>query len=306
MRPIPLLPSGSVHGAGVDLHGRRRRLVEPALALVTYTGLALFLFADTWRDPMHRVVGVGGDVGLFLWYLHWVPFALGSGHSPLTSTYLLYPHGFNLMWNTSVVSPALLASPITVAFGAAAAYNVLLTSSFALSSWFGFYAFRRYATGAIAAGVGGLLYGFSPYMTSQGFSHLNLTIAVFPPIALLCLDEILVRQGPRATAFAGALGVAAALQLLASEEILASAVIVALLGVLLLALLNPREVVRRHLRRALRPLAISALVFLVLAAYPLFVQFFGPQRVHGLLQPRNVYVTDLYSLVVPSDRQHGP
>ena len=53
MRPIPLLPSGSVHGAGVDLHGRRRRVVEPALALLTYTGLALFLFADSWRDPAY-------------------------------------------------------------------------------------------------------------------------------------------------------------------------------------------------------------------------------------------------------------
>ncbi len=273
-------------------------------ALAIYGGLALFLFENTWRDPTHRVVGVGGDVGVYLWYLRWVPFALGGGHTPLLSSYLLYPHGINLMWNTSVLSPALLAAPITMAVGAAAAYNVLLTASFALSSWFAFLAFRRYASSAVAAGIGGLIYGFSPYMISQGFSHLNLTVAVFPPLALLCLDEMFIRQGPRTTVFAALLGAVAAFQLLASEEILASAVIVASFGVVLLALLNPRQIVREHLRHALRPLAYSLVAFLVLASYPLFVQFFGPHRVHGLLQPRNVYVTDLYSLVVPSDRQH--
>jgi hypothetical protein len=45
-------------------------------------------------------------------------------------------------------------------------------------------------------------------------------------------------------------------------------------------------------------------VFVVLAAYPLAFQFFGPQRVSGSLQPPDVYVSDLLAFVVPGPFIH--
>jgi hypothetical protein len=44
-------------------------------------------------------------------------------------------------------------------------------------------------------------------------------------------------------------------------------------------------------------MAAAVVSFLVLAAYPLKVLFFGPQRVSGVVQPQNVYVADLLSFV---------
>jgi hypothetical protein len=127
-----------------------------------------------------------------------------------------------------------------------------------------------------------------------------VTLIVFPPLALLLLHEILVRQRRSPLLAGGLLGVAAAVQFLTGEEILAYTALVAGLGVALLALLHPAEVAAR-VPRAAAGLAVALGCFLVLAAYPLWFQFFGPQRVSGILQPPNVYVNDLLSFVVPPD-----
>ena len=41
--------------------------------------------------------------------------------------------------------------------------------------------------------LAGLLYGFSPYMVAQSTRHPHVTLAIFPPLALMLLNEILVR-----------------------------------------------------------------------------------------------------------------
>ena len=60
-----------------------------------------------------------------------------------------------------------------------------------------FFVLRRYTTWIPAAFIGGLLYGFSPYMVGQGEGHIFLMLAPVPPVMFLLLDEILVRQSAR-------------------------------------------------------------------------------------------------------------
>ena len=171
-----------------------RRLVSFSVAvLAAYLALAAAAFWTAWRAPTGRWVGYGFDPILFIWSLRWLPFALAHGHDPFTSNYLNYPDGFNLMWNTSILFPAFVLSPITLLFGTVFSYNVLSTVALALSGWCAYFAFRRYARREAAA-VGGLLYGFSSFMFGQAFNHPHLTIAPFPPLVLLLLDELLVRQ----------------------------------------------------------------------------------------------------------------
>lgn len=210
------------------------------------------------------------------------------------------PGGVNLMWNTAAVAPAIVLWPVTAAFGAIASYNVLVTAAVALSAWSAFLAARRFVAGELAAALAGLLYGFSPYMIAQSLRHPHVLLAVFPPLVLILLHEILVRQRWSPPAAGGLLGVAAAVQFLTGEEILAYTALVAWLGVVLLAALHPSEVAPRA-PRALAGLAVALGCFAVLAAYPLWFQFFGPQRVSGVLQPPGVYVNDLLGFVVPSD-----
>jgi dolichyl-phosphate-mannose-protein mannosyltransferase len=279
-----------------------RRLVSFSGALLAaYVALAAAAFWTAWRAPTGRWIGYDFDPVLFIWHLRWLPFALVHGHDLFTSNYLNYPEGFNLMWNTSILFPSFVLSPVTLLFGTVFSYNVLSTLALALSGWCAYFAFRRYVRREAAA-VGGLLYGFSSFMFGQAFNHPHLTIALFPPLVLLLLDEILVRQRRRSVVVGLLLGIATGLQVLTGEEVAAATALVTVLGVALLALLQHREV-RSRLPYALRALGVAAVAALAIAAYPLIVQFTGPGRVSGPIQPTGFHVLDLLEFVVPTHRQ---
>jgi hypothetical protein len=130
-----------------------------------------------------------------------------------------------------------------------------------------------------------------------------VVLALFPPLALLLGDEILVRRRLH-PAFAGALaGAAAALQLLTGEELLALTLLIAALGVALLALMH-RDQVRASVPYVAKATASAVVLFLVLGAYPLGFQFLGPQRVSGSVQGPDVYVSDLLAFFLPSNLIH--
>jgi len=237
-----------------------------------------------------------------MWYLRWMPYALQHHGNPFVTYNLNYPDGVNLMWNTPTSFPALVASPITVAFGPIVAYNVLMTAAVALSAWCAYLALRRYARGVVAPVVGGALYGFSPYVVPHALLHLDLTLAFVPPLFLLVLDELIVRRRRSPVAMGVALAVLSACQLLMTEEVLATSVILAAILVIVLGATRPSEV-RAASGRVLSGLGVATSVFVVLAAWPLVVQFAGPQRLHGRVQDPEVFTTDLLNLVVPTSSQ---
>jgi hypothetical protein len=263
-----------------------------------FAALAIVLFASTLVRIDGAWIGDDRDPHLFIWYLGWTPHQLGALRSPFFTTALQAPGGANLMWNTAVFAPAVLLWPVTAAFGPVVSYNVMATAAVALSGWCAFLAARRLVANDLSAAVAGLVYGFSPYMMAQSLRHPHVTLALFPPLALLLLHEVLVRRR-RPLLAGGLLGVASAVQLLTGEEILALTVLIAILGTGLLALLHRDEAVARA-RRAIPAFASAAACFAVLAGYPLALQFLGPLRVSGLLQPPDVYVTDLLALVAPA------
>ena len=202
------------------------------------------------------------------------------------------------MWNTSIFVPATLLWPVTAVFGTIVSYNVMATAAAALSAWCGYLAARRLVSNDPIAATAGLLYGFSPYMVAESIRHPHVTLAMFAPLVLILLHEILVVQQRNPLLMGTLLGLASAVQLLTGEEILASTALVAVIGVALLMLLHRHEVAA-HARQALVGLAAAAVCFSVLAGYPLIFQFFGPQRVSGLLQPQNTYVSDSLAFVIP-------
>jgi hypothetical protein len=237
-----------------------------------------------------------------MWFLSWVPFAVTHGQNPLVSDYVDYPAGVNLMWNTALPLMGIILSPITRVFGPVLAYNVEETLGLALSAWCAYLAIHRYVGSPIAAAIGGLLYGFSPFMVAHSLGHPHVTVAFIPPLMLLALDEILIRQRRPALSMGLLLGLLAAVQLLLGEELLAIAALTGLLGLLLLIALN-RNVVLAHARYAARAFAIAIGLCAGLTAFPLAVQFFGPQRVQGILQEQNLFVSDLLGFVVPTQLQ---
>jgi len=280
----------------------RPRLLRAALPLSAYLALAVGLFANAWRAPFATIVGYPGDAFQSIWFLRWPGFALTHGLNPLLSTYVNHPHGANLMWNTAIPLVGVVLTPLTLTVGPVFVYNLVMTLALALSAWTAYLAIHRYVTTALAAWLGGLAYGFSPYMMAQSLGHPHLTIAFVPPLILLALDSLVIRQNRPALFIGIAAGALAALQLWIGEELLASSGLVAILGLFILMELNPDRV-RAQSRYALRALAIASATFTVLAAFPLAVQFFGPQPLLRSLQPHNLYATDVLGFFVPTDMQ---
>jgi len=272
------------------------------LALLVYLLLAVAIFSSTWVNPTGSWIGSPKDPQLFIWYLGWIPHELSLGHNPLFTDYLCYPPGVNLMWNTSMIFPAVALWPVTALFGPVVAYNVLITAGIALSAWFGFLAAQRFIHPLLSL-LAGLLYGFSPGLIAQALGHPHVVLSLFPPIALLLGHEVLVRRHMHPVAAGALAGVAAALQLLTGEEVLAVTLLITAIGAALLALLD-RDSVRAALPHASKAVAAATVVFTILVAYPLWFQFFGPQQVSGNVQATDVYVSDLLAFVFPGWLMH--
>jgi hypothetical protein len=280
---------------------RRATAMLPNLAsLAVCLMLAALVFADNLASPVSTSTAAGvGDGALMMWFLQWTPHAVQHGLNPLFSASMNVPDGVNVMWNTSLLLPGLLLAPVTVAFGPVLTFNLLLGLGPGLSAWCAAVAFRRYVHSPAAALLGGLVFGFSPYMLAQSRGHLQLTLVFLVPLLLLTLDEILVRQRWRPLLAGAVLGLLAACQVFIGEEVLAFTVIVALAQVLTLVALFPRQV-RGRVGHALLAVAAAAVVFAALTAWPLYFQLTGPQHISGDLHVADTLATDLAGLVVPN------
>jgi hypothetical protein len=277
---------------------RGRELVG---ALLAYLMLAYIFTASTWEDPSRHWIGICCDQEQSIWFLAWLPTALGSGQNPFLTDRLNAPDGANLMWNTFSPVIAGIVAPITRLAGPILAYNVAAVVAIALGGLACFAALRRYTTGALGALVGGGLYALSPYVASHTALHLNLINVWAPPLFLIVLDKLVVRRRYRPELLGVALGVVGALQLLTSEEILAmSAVVGALLVVVLALVVRERAAIAASTRRLLRAAIPGVVAFLLIGGVPLAIQFLGPQQVHGRVQDTTIYSTDLLNVILPT------
>lgn len=294
----------SDESGGIGLVRRLSRgLVSPAAAvLALYVIGTILLTHDVWASPGTSWIGSCCDPEAAIWNLRWVPYAIGHATDPLVTHQLNAPAGVNLMWNTPALVAGVLAAPVTLLAGPIAAYNAVLVAAIALSGWCAYLALRRYASGAVAPAIGGAVYGFSPYVVPHAALHLDLAIAVAPPLFLLVIDELLVRRRHSPRMLGVALGLISVFQILTEEELLLMAVILAGLLVAILAL-HRRDRVAALAPRLGQTLLWATLTFVPLAAWPLAVQFLGPLRLRGPLQDAETFSTDLLNLVVPTSYQ---
>jgi hypothetical protein len=289
-------------GASTAPGGVRAR--EVAGALLMYVMLTLLFTSRTWTDPTNDWIGHCCDQQQFMWFLAWSPTAIELGQNPLLTDHLNAPAGANLMWNGSSPLVTLALAPVTRLLGPVFAYNVAAVAGIALSGLACFAALRRYAKGPLGPLVGGAVYAFSPYVASHTALHLNLIHAWGPPLFLIILDELVVRRRYRPELLGVALGVVGVAQLVTFEEVLAtSAIAGALLVLVLAAVVRERAAIASSTRRLLRAALPGLGAFLLLGGFPLAVQFFGPQQIHGRVQDPETFSTDLLNVILPTRYQ---
>jgi len=276
--------------AARSLPGARRGAVPLGLGAAAYLGLGVLVWWHVWTTHPSTTATCGcGDPALFLWFLEWPAYAIAHGHNPFFSTALFHPGGINLLSNTSVLAIGIPLAPVTWLFGPVATLNVAATLSPALSAMAAYWVLGRWVRWAPAAFLGGLLYGFSPFvLSSLQFAHLMTAALAVPPLMAACLDEMLVRQRRSPVAVGLALGLLVVVEFFVSTEM---TVIVAISAVLGLALLvayrafTDRADLARRARRAAPGLAAAAATAGVLLAYPTWFALAGPAHLSGQLWP---------------------
>jgi hypothetical protein len=262
--------------------GWLRALAVHLAVIGAFTLPAVFLWWNAWRTGAASTVRCPClDPGQQVWFLAWPTYALTHGMNPFATTWLWPPRGVNLLDNASAPLVGLVLSPITWLFGPFVTTTLALTLAPGLSAWGCWMACRRFVSWKPACWVGGFLFGYSPFVVeSVAQGHLSTGLLVLPPLMLVLLHEILVRQQRSAVWCGVALGALLGAQILISAEVLTMMVLIAVVGIAAAAALAPRRVVPA-LPFALRAFGVAALVGAALLMWPVWFIIAGPQHING-------------------------
>ena len=285
--PIEQPRGGALGAARPRLHDQRARSVGTiTLVIGLYCLLALLEFSPLSPLDRSRLPnGALGDPPQMVWFLAYTPWALLHGHNPFVTNYLDYPGGVNLASNTSAPLLGLLFAPVTLSLGPIAALNLALRLALATSASAMFLVLRRWCRSPVTAAIGGLVYGFGPYLAThlRTEGHLDLVFAPIPPLLALAFDEAFCSQRHRAVPVGILAGLAAGAQLLISPETLSDSVLVGALALVGLAIAFPAAVGAR-LAHGLLAAGSAVVSFAVIAGWPLYEMLGGPGHLRGPLQ----------------------
>jgi hypothetical protein len=272
---------------------RSRRL--DAAVLAGYLLPAVWVTGQLWRSPNGRLLRNEQDHILFEWMFEHAARVVFSGANPYVTQQLNAPDGVNLIANTSITGVAVPMAPVTALFGSGVSVAVLLTLGLAgtAAGWYWLLS-RHLVSSRLAAALGGALCGFAPGMVSQAEGHPNL-VAQFVVPFLVHHVIVLGRPGRRVRRDGAVLGLLVAYQALVNEEILLFTAIACVFFVVAWAFAHRSEA-RQRVRQFVTGLAVAAALAGALLAYPLYIQFAGPQHYTGLLHGYQ-YGTDLGSFV---------
>lgn len=277
-----------------------------ALSSLVYLAVAALAYRQTLAAPASRMpICACGDQVQEVWFLRWPLTALSHGLNPFFTTYMNAPKGANLAINTAAPLLSVVSAPLQLVAGSVATYNVLLLVAMAASALAMCLVLRRWVRSRLAGFVGGLVYGFSPFIIGEGTGHLFLVAAFLPPVVLLVLDDLVVVQRHAAWRDGLLLGALLVAQYLISPEVAAMTAVMAACGVVLLAIARPRTV-RARVPHVAVSLAWCAALCLLALGYPIWMSIAGPQHVVGAPHPvglLDVYSGDLLGPVLPTLHQ---
>lgn len=262
-----------------------RRIVAACLTAYTVLAVVVFWPAAPWSTttlPAGPYGAGSGDPTMMTWFLDWVSYAVRHGLNPFETNYLNYPFGADLGNNTLAPFLGLVAMPVTLTLGPVAAFNLLLRLAFASSAGSMFLVLRNW-TRWPAAFLGGLFYGFGPYLMVQGAVHLNLAFVPIPPIIVWCLHDLLFARQRNPRRMGLLLGALCGVQALIEPELLVLLGVVVALGLVALAF-SARHELRTRFDRLLSAFAPAIGVFAVLVAPLLWFATVGPRHLTGPIQ----------------------
>lgn len=263
-----------------------RRMPLAAWVGALYLGMALAWMAPVWFARSAAVPTVAWkqfvpDAPTYVWFLAWVPYAIGHGWSPYSSGWLNAPFGANLAYPGPPLPWMVLMWPVTAALGAVRSYDILIVLGIVSNAVAAWWACRYWLGAGIGAVLGGAMFGFSPYVLGQlEQGHVNLGLVASIPLSSVVFYELVVsqRRNPRLIGLcAGGLG---AIQILTSQEVAAIVGITGLLVMLALASAYPKKV-REHVPYIARAMLWAAPAIVASSGVIVWAQVLSAGAVHG-------------------------
>ncbi len=256
----PRLPEGEAPRSEVP-GGRLRRTasrswVRHLVLLVVYLAAGIALTwprtAYLWRHLLPETRDTSG----YVWDLWWTAHQVAHLSNPWFTNHMAAPVGIQLGFDTTMPLAGLIMTPVTLAFGPSASFDVLTILVPGLTCYLMYRAARLWLAepGAIAAGA---LFGLSSMLAWQDWQHLNIALGtMFLPMTLEAAVRLRRRPGARQGVILGAVLGAS---LLVNQES-------AVMAVLLLAAALLPWLIRHPASARLRALGWGALAAAIVAS----------------------------------------
>ena len=270
-----------------------------AIVFLLYVALALVFTLPDSIHPTRALLGRGGDNYLHAWFLWEFARAVVHGQNPFHTTLILYPIGANLAWATTDILGQIMAVPFSLLLGPVLAYNLSLVLQLALGAFFARLLCKRVCGDAAAATVGGMIFGFSPFLLAHAWGHLSLVTSFPLPIYVLALWRLMDKETP-SWKDGALLGLALALVALGNYEY----ALIFFLFTLLSLVIEFGRLRITMLKNFCVPLLVAAVVFLCSLAPILRIMLkdYGATK-PAPLQNASSYSADVLSFFVPSLQQ---
>lgn len=251
---------------------RRPARLPGSAAVAAYLALTVLVMGHCLAHP-GQVVNAHQptDNTWFAWLLEHAAYSVRHLQNPFFSRRQNVPDGVNMMANTSVLGVTIPLAPVTLLLGGKVTYVVWTVLACAGTAATGYWALSRHLVRSrVAAFLGGAFAGFAPGVVHHANGQPNFVSNFLLPIIVvrvlgLASTERWLKDGLL-------LGLLVLWQLFINEELLLLTAATA--GCLLLPRIN---------RAAARALAVTLAVVVVLGAYPLWMQFAGPQSYRQML-----------------------
>lgn len=254
--------------AGDSKAGIRQRASIIAVALYVFG--AVYVTQNLWA-PNQVTRSNERDYAFFQFVLSHAAHNLFR--SPFLAEQLNAPQGVNMMANTSMLGISVPLAPLTALAGPQVSFIAALLIAFVGTATAWYYFFLKHITAspwlAMAAGA---FCGFTPAMISHANAHPNIAAQFMVP---LIISQVLrIKEDPKKRGVI--LGLMIVYQLFINEEILLyTAIACAIMAVTVI--LSRRTLIMPYLKAT----GIAAGISIVIMAYPLWFQFFGPQHYTG-------------------------
>ncbi|MFC5923148.1 hypothetical protein [Micromonospora vulcania] len=251
------------------------------LALGAYVLLGVFVCLNYWGDVQGRVSShLPTDHSWFEWLFAHGAYSVRHLENPLFTAQQNAPLGVNMMANTSLLGVTLPLAPLTMLLGPQVMYALYLGLALAATAGTGYWMLSRHLVRSRAAAfVGGAFLGFAPGIIHHANGQPNFVSNFLLP--LIVVRVLRLGEPGRWRRNGLVLGALVTYQIFINEEMLLLTALACLVVVLAYAVQRPAAT-----RAAAGPfvagLGVAGGLALVLAAYPIWFQFNGPQSYRGL------------------------